>query len=89
MTGIEDLLSAQSGWKLYPNPANSTLSIQFDKGLFHGEVLLMDVLGKVALHQKAVAGNITLDVYDLPAGIYSLVAKSEDAIYRSKVVVVH
>lgn len=59
--------------QLYPNPATDVVNIQFGEPVAYGTILeFTDITGKVVRHVEVPEGAVcyTMDVNDLPAGIY-------------------
>ncbi|MFC2100297.1 PKD domain-containing protein [Bacteroidota bacterium] len=80
--GINDLdASSQIKMEVYPNPAHDNINILFSKtfsGIYEFEI--MNLLGQVVYHDQIMHIDentiITLDLNDLPSGIFLLTAKS-------------
>ncbi|MHA8091180.1 cellulase family glycosylhydrolase [Aquirufa regiilacus] len=64
---------------VFPNPFNDVLQVQ---GTGERFLRLIDVRGKIIL-QQAIQGNQTLDLSQLPAGIYGLQLKAENETFES------
>ena len=55
--------------KVYPNPADNTITIN----TFAGNIVtLYDIMGKQVLQQKSISEVLTIDIQNLPKGIYLL-----------------
>ena len=69
--GIEPAQS-QLEFSAFPNPATQAVSINYQMNEAGGELLVSDLLGHtvMSLPLKAAKGNVTLDVSNLPKGIY-------------------
>ncbi|HTB99335.1 MAG TPA: T9SS type A sorting domain-containing protein [Ferruginibacter sp.] len=72
--------------KVSPNPTNGLLNVQFNDATTRS-VRLMDSNGKVALSTTLNNINNTLDVSNVPSGVYFLVANSQEGIAVARVVV--
>ncbi len=74
---------------IYPNPANSTLNVEFGMPQA-GQVtlLLSDMLGKMRLLEKVSAqpgmNQLQLNIERLPAGIYMVSIRSACFTYRKQ-----
>lgn len=71
-TAINDFPKETLEWSLYPNPANSQITIQFGIALDNGVLEIINSGGK-SLQQVILAGQTqqqSLEVATLPAGIY-------------------
>ena len=67
--GVEDI--REIAFNIYPNPANTQLTIQMEQDdLYHYE--LIDALGKVVVRSRFFGQQEQLDVSILPIGMYSL-----------------
>jgi len=81
-----------SGLRVYPNPASSSLMVEWEEGLAGNGALLLclyDVMGERLLEKEAPgkAGGCRLEVGGLPEGVYVLVALRDGKAYGRKVVV--
>lgn len=70
----------------YPNPFTENLSIVLpNTGIY--EISLVDLSGKKLLHESIDTQNkVTLQTGSVPPGLYILTVRSEDRVYRQKVV---
>lgn len=71
--GVMDDTHAQPVVSLYPNPAGSSVTLQFATGAAGTAVVdILNVLGQIVLSQeiKDVSQPATLDVAHLPAGVH-------------------
>lgn len=66
-----DVAAATLQWKVYPNPSDGVVQVQWEQAR-RGEVVLADLAGKVLRRVPAQGLGTTLDVHDLPAGLYIL-----------------
>jgi len=64
---------------VFPNPFHDVLKVH---GTGERFLRLIDVRGKI-IFQQAIQGNQTLDVSQLPAGIYGLQLKAENETFES------
>lgn len=88
-TAISKILSKSNIIYIYPNPANSLLTIEVLNGL-ETEFKLIDAQGKEVWNSQASsAATRTIDVENLSSGIYYLVAKNNISIFTEKIVVQH
>lgn len=71
--------------QVYPNPANSNLTIETNSGSKQ-TVQLYDVIGRMVLTQT-VSGKATIDVRGLPGGIYNAVILSGDGLSAKRLVI--
>ncbi|MFN5460985.1 MAG: DUF4397 domain-containing protein [Bacteroidota bacterium] len=73
---------------IYPNPANEALNIDFKNNKV-SEVSLIDVTGRIAKNFEVNSSSTTqtLDISEMPKGIYSLIIKSNDTITTKKLII--
>jgi hypothetical protein len=57
---------------LYPNPASTQLTVQLEQLPAHGEWVLRDALGRVALRERVTTYQQTLGLRRLGSGVYLL-----------------
>lgn len=83
-TGFSDKDQQRNAVKVYPQPATQRLQLAFEGKV--DQVVLTDVLGKMV---KTVRGSKTIDVSNLPSGVYFLKLQSGKELYTKQVVVGH
>lgn len=75
--GVNDETFAN--FKMFPNPTNSTLQLDFPSHINKGAITVFDVLGKELLTKKFEATNqVELDVSYWSKGVYLIKVKSEN-----------
>lgn len=79
---------AQSSFMLYPNPAQTSVNIGA-RGKANATIYLVDMLGReVRTERLSQEGKLTLEISDLPNGIYTIMLEHNGAItFEGKVVV--
>ena len=84
--GIEDLTNDKHVI-IYPNPATTTVYIQFDASL-QGEkdICLFDSNGKTTQNIKTNNDFYTLDINELPHGVYFLSVRNGEHLFVKKIV---
>ena len=85
-----DLIGANTQLLAYPNPVSNQLNVQVPAGQHLGGLVMIDLAGKIVRHSAlpGTAGKYSLDVRDVPAGMY-FVRWQADRWYTTKVVVEH
>lgn len=73
-----------NGGAVYPNPATDFLNIDFSQGEI-GVLRLVDVYGRTRLSREIPQSSTTLDLQELEAGLYFLVA---DGVFKQEVVII-
>jgi len=88
-----EILSAASAvslegveFKVYPNPASSTIYLSSKTNDLKGTVQLLDNQGRVVL-QKELIKSALIDVRDIPSGLYRLVLSTENSSASFNVVI--
>lgn len=85
ITSTETVNPADIMFEIWPNPVKDQLqlSVQFDQRPEKLQVEIRSPLGGILHHQEFVTGmqlNTSLDVADLPAGMYMISIRTEDAL---------
>lgn len=75
-----------SALKLYPNPAQQSLSLEAE-GMTHMEVY--DVLGQLVYQQETESNNLTLNVSDWREGLYFVKVQTSNGWFIRRVSIVH
>jgi hypothetical protein len=81
--GVEEL-TANSGIKIFPNPAQNNLNINLNT-TETANVYLMDALGRQILTSQ-VSSNASLDISTLDKGFYTLVIQTKDKQFFKRVI---
>lgn len=84
--GNVGIVNAESGqFNIWPNPTNNLLNFSFeDKAVKVNTVELLDMTGRVVV---SLPFSMSIDLSDLPVGVYQVLLKTDTNIYSSKVVV--
>lgn len=90
--GVNDFSNElNSALSVYPNPNNGSFEFKLNAGhRVNGELVVVDVTGKLVYSQKLdVVGlyNTTINLTDLPKGIYALQLRTEEG-YASKTITI-
>lgn len=67
--GIDDV--SKNSFVVYPNPANTTITIKGDN-LENEEIELYNMIGQKVLHRSLIANESVVDISGLTNGVYSL-----------------
>ncbi|HXD93605.1 MAG TPA: glycoside hydrolase family 44 protein, partial [Bacteroidia bacterium] len=86
-TGISQVISNSNEVSIYPNPSNTNITIQTDKGL--GAIIIYNALGEIVY--KQVSDKINVDVSNLQSGVYfvTLKDKQQQTFATKRIVVQH
>jgi hypothetical protein len=69
-TGINELSKNQLV-KLYPNPTNSIVTVEWNKQLTNAQFILYNTIGQVVINGYLNQNNTQLDLSELPMGVYN------------------
>ena len=87
--GIGDNLTAVNNFVVYPNPANSKLTIEMESGIAKGaSIELINAVGATVMvveSKNIVDGKVVIDVNDLASGLYLVRITSGQTISTKKV----
>ena len=87
--GVSNVTASNMEMLLFPNPADSKVNIVV-KGLNSTDVVvarLMDMFGKEIKNVSLVDGRGSLQVSELPSGVYSVIILSNDTMIGAKIFV--
>ena len=85
--GIENVNSGSINVSLFPNPVQDQLSILFDSDNNNRTLLLRDMVGKIVLTHRIISSSNTLNVSEIPKGIYFIeVLEEEKRVWSKKIV---
>lgn len=64
---------------IYPNPAREKITVNITNNNEEATITVVDITGKKLLSQKMMAGrnSLTIDVQQLPAGVYALLIQTQ------------
>jgi hypothetical protein len=87
LSAIEEQTEPQH-FKVFPNPAKGFFQVEVDQDKYPIEVQLQDITGKIVIQkiQIAVQGLLTLDVSQLPRGIYTYLIRGEQGTSVGKMI---
>ena len=87
--GIEDLTAdnGQSSVLIYPNPATNTISLVSQGGTELISLEILDIQGKVILHQDMMDNNFSVSVGNYPGGLYFVRILTSKGIEVEKLVI--
>ena len=80
MNGINTLTEKQQEFKVFPNPFTSLITVNSDVEIEQLE--LISLSGKTV----AISANSSIEINELPSGIYLLRISTEKSVYVKKVV---
>lgn len=80
----EDIL-----FDVYPNPVKEYLTLKLDKPDINTNYILYNVVGNLILANTRINGTATIDLSNLPNGVYYLEVKNEGQRSTKKIIVNH
>jgi hypothetical protein len=86
---VKQIVSDKSQYTfiMYPNPAKSVVSLQVDKLIGSGKLLIVDYLGKVVKEQPLSMGTNTVDIANLSKGMYFVSTITNEGKTTKKLIV--
>ena len=72
--------------KIFPNPTNGILNIKLNNSI-PANISLRSINGKLVI-QKKLTENGTIDLTNLPDGVYTILIKTSTAVWTDKVLVI-
>lgn len=72
-------------FKLYPNPANTSVTIEL-KNSFPVEICILNLHGQIILKRHIAENKTLLDISDLPSGIYIIQTTQNNTILTKKLI---
>lgn len=70
LSGVEEV--APNNFSVYPNPATQSLVVMFKAFKKDEDLMIIDALGRVVLHQNIYQSATTLNVQNLSQGMYTI-----------------
>lgn len=87
-TGVEENVVTASDINVYPNPVADQMSIVCDKLSGKADISIFDITGKLVktVREHELSENQTIDIADMPRGIYVLKISTEKGEVVKKIV---
>lgn len=91
--GVDDPATSETvmeNFRLYPNPANSSVTVELPQGFPAGEdchVAVLDAVGHEVMRRQATGGRCQLDVGSLSAGVYFVTLTSHQGVATQKLII--
>ena len=80
-------------WKLsdvylevYPNPANDYINVIIPDNSIQ-TISIIDVTGITVKEEQITSTHVTINTADLPSGIYFIIGKGDDTVYKSRITI--
>jgi len=81
-----DEATVTNNLEVYPSPATDYIQIVIPDNSVK-ILTITDVTGRIVLEEPVTSDQITVNVSDLPSGIYFIIAKGDDKVFKSKVTI--
>lgn len=89
-TGVRPLASRAEGLVVFPNPANQAMHVSLPSGMKGpAEVNVLDMIGRVVLRQGLNAASGTLNLEQVPNGLYTVKVEADGQVATARVSVKH
>ncbi len=82
--GIDELKSATTNFKIYPNPANSMLNVKLEMINEATSIEITNALGQRVFSTNTLTQNVTISINNLLSGMYYLSVKTKDKTVTKK-----
>jgi serine protease len=79
-------IDSELGIKVFPNPSKDFFSLEFKSKTAEKEIQVIDLMGRVILHQTIVGESNTIDASTWESGMYCLKVTIEDTISVLKLI---
>ena len=76
----------EAGLSLYPNPANTLMSVEAE-GL--EQVTICNVMGQVVMRQHCTEDGVVINTSDLTSGLYTITVKAAQGTMTKRFAVMH
>lgn len=74
-------------FNIYPNPSSSILNIEINSKNFPYSIKIIDLIGSVLISEKKInSKSLSLDISNLPKGMYNLIIEGNDEIFSKKII---
>lgn len=83
--GLLNKAAAVNNLVIYPNPANSNISVSFNTVAPTSTVSIMDLSGRLVLQQQATEGNLNINVSAISKGLYLLQVVNGNNVSTKKI----
>lgn len=84
---IEQFGTQNESFRIYPNPANTTLQITFTDTLENKNIEIYNMLGDCVLRQNATSPNCQINIAHLAAGVYFITSNIKNQRATKKLIV--
>lgn len=86
--GIEQVVNINEQVTVYPNPANTSLTLTFSKGEGTAALQITDMLGNTVKQLVIYNSSLLIDVSDLSEGVYNISISGNKAVINKRVIIV-
>ncbi len=87
-SGVEEQSLVDNSLKVFPNPNNGSFIVNLDREIVNGELVLMNLLGQKIYTQHVDYGKNTIELKELPKGLYHcILQEGEQKIASGKIII--
>lgn len=86
-TGIDEMANDKIQFSIFPNPSNGIIHLNFAEYLPNATISLFDVTGREVYTKQVTDISETIQVQEMPSGIYLLKVSSENLSVSRRVVI--
>ena len=86
LSSYEDIIETVDQILIYPNPANTLLHIKLTDDLKINEISLFNSMGRKVNYKDCMSVENTLDISELPAGIYFIILEGNNGRIVRKII---
>jgi len=82
-----ELITDEVKFKIYPNPAQNYINIQFDENEYaQKDIRIIDMSGRIIKTAELYSDMETIDISEIQKGLYILEIRTQNKVYRQKFV---
>jgi hypothetical protein len=85
VAGINEVTFENSSFTVFPNPVAQILNIELK--IKNADLKIIDMLSNIVKQQNISAENTSIDISDLPEGVYFVQVKASAGILTKKIIV--
>ena len=83
---VTEPVATGATFKLFPNPVNSTITIEIPEMIGNADLSVMNLSGRVVLSRPITGNKTQIDISTLPAGVYFVRVTGDKTVQMGKFV---
>lgn len=84
--GLESIASSGGLCRVYPNPVTDVVTVEVTGGTTQSVVEVCNLSGAVMGRMEFAGDSATMDLSDLPVGVYAVKVVSDDMVYNARII---